>query len=284
MEHGMEGGAGTIEAPETAPEGVASGAEDGASAAAGGEKGAATRTFTDADVQRIVQDRLKAWQKYGKPEELEARLTRAQQIEQWAEKMRGEFTGRRDLPGGQAGVTQAPLSEEDKKVQAYLERVFPGIGKYQERMTQFEAQAQELHQFRWQSISETNRKSLADMAAKAGYTPEQVLQSDPNVPCIEKYVADSIRGNRADYEAYMKTGDSRIVAKHFEAVDKWIKGFAPKPPAATPPNAAAAKDGKKIASLPPRMPANGVTAPTSQKRKLTDSERVSQAFDAFSKS
>jgi hypothetical protein len=279
MEEGMETGA--IEAPagETPAAGAEAPAAGGASA---GAAGAAPRTFTDADVQRIVQDRLKGYSKYGKPEEIEARFSRAAQIEQWAEKMRGQFTGQADVPGNR--TVAAPLTEEDKKVQAYMEKVYPGIGKYQERMTQFETGAQELHAYRWQAISENNRKSLSDIAAKAGYKPEQVLQSDPNVPCIEKYVADSIRGNKADYEAYMKTGDSRIVAKHFEAVDKWVKGFVPKAPTApTPGNAGRVADGKKVAGLPPRMPAAGVSAPTAAKRKMTDDERVAAAFAAYSK-
>lgn len=278
MAEGME--TETIEAPaaetpETPP-------AENAGAPAGGAAPATPRTFTDADVQRIVQDRLKGWSKYGKPEELEARLTRAEQIEKWGEQMRSQFTGRRDVPG--AAGSHAPLSEEDKKVQAYLERIYPGLAKQQERMAQFEMKAQELHQFRWQSISEGNRKSLSELASKAGYASEQVLQNDPNTPCIEKYVADSIRGDKADYEAYMATGDQRIVAKHFEAVDKWIKGFAPKAPAApVPGNAGRVADGKKVAGLPPRMPAAGVAGITSAKKKMSDSERVTAAFDAFSK-
>lgn len=282
MENTME--AGTLEAPaaEAAPEaGAEAPAAGGAAPAAG-----AGRTFTEAEVAKIVSGRVNElngkWAKYGKPEELDARLTRAQQIEAWGEQMRSQFTGRKDLPGNAGGT--APLSDEDKKVQAYLERIYPGLKEQQERMASFETQAQQLHQFRWQSISDNNRKSLSELASKAGYTPEQTLQSDPNTPCIEKYVADSIRGNKADYEAYMRTGDQRIVAKHFEAVDKWVKGFSPKPPAAPAPQAAAAAAGKKVAGLPPRMPQGGVGAPTSGTRKLSDKERIDAAFAAHSKS
>lgn len=264
------------EVTETAPE-TTPGAE---TAAAGAEK--AGRTFTDADVQRIVQERLKAWSKYGKPEELDAKLSEAEKIRQWGEQMRTQFAGgRKDLPGGAAA---APLSEEDKKVQAYLEKIYPGISKWQDQLKSFESRTQELHSFRWQSISDNNRKSLSELATKAGYAPDQVLQSDPNVPCIEKYVADSIRGNQADYQAYMQTGDQRIVQKHFEAVDKWIKGFAPKPPAAPAPGADRAVAAKKIAGLPPRMPAAGVSAPTSGKKKMSDKERIDAAFKAHSQS
>lgn len=244
---------------------------------------AAPKTFTQEQVSAIVQERLKGWSKYGKPEELDAKLSRAEQVEKWATEMRSQFsaTGEPKLPGAEM---KTALTEEDKKVQAYMERLYPGITKYQERMQTFEQRTAELDGFRWQSISNNNRKSLSEIAEKAGYKPEQVLQSDPNVPCIEKYVADSIRGNVRDYQEYMKTGNPSIVQKHFEAVDKWIKGFAPQPPAAPAPNAAAAKDAAKIKGLPPRMPAAGVSAPTSGKKKMTNEERITGAWESLRKS
>ncbi len=245
--------------------------------------GTAGRTYTDKEVAEIVSKRVNEvkWAKYGKPEELDQKLTRAQQIEQWGESMRSQFTGKKDLPGSNA---QPALTDEDKKVQAYMERLYPGITKNAERMQAFEQRTGELDAYRWQSISSQNRKSLSEIAEKAGYKPEQVLQSDPNTPCIEKYVADSIRGNQQDYAEYMKTGNPAIVQKHFEAVDKWVKGFAPQPPSAPAPNAGAAAAGKKIGGLPPRMPAGGVGAPTSGKKKLTNEERIDAAFAAHSKS
>lgn len=272
----------TLEAP-TQPEAAPAAPDASAQPAAAG------KTYTDAQVAEIVSKRVNEingkWAKYGKPEELDSRLTRAEQIEQWATQMRSQFAPGAQ-PDGQKlpGQTMQPaLTEEDKKVQAYMERLYPGITKYQERMQAFEQQAGQLNDFRWQSISNNNRKSLSEVAEKAGYKPEQILQSDPNTPCIEKYVADSIRGNVKDYQEYMKTGNPAIVQKHFEAVDKWIKGFAPQPPAAPAPNAAAAKDGARIKGLPPRMPVGGVQAPTSGKRKMSDKERVDAAFAAYTK-
>lgn len=244
----------------------------------------AGKTYTDAEVQGIVSKRVnelnKRWERFGKPEDLDQRLTRAQQIEQWAEQMRAGFTDKRDLPGR---TSAAPLTEEDKKVQQYMERLYPGITKYQERLQAFEGQTQQLNDFRWQQIADRNRQSLSELATKAGYKPEQILATDPAAQCIEKYVADSIRGNAKDYQDYLKTGSPEIVKRHFEAVHNWIGGFAPKPPAATPPNVTAAKDAAKLKGLPPRMPAGGVTAPTSGKKKMSDRERIDAAHAAFSK-
>jgi hypothetical protein len=257
-------------APESAP-------AEAAAPAAGAEK----RSYTPEEVSEIVRKRLeehsKPWSEFGKPDELKARLTRAQQIEQWAETMRRQFGAdpNNRLPAGRTAAPVA-LSEEDKKVQAYLERMYPGLGKMKETQEQLMQGVSFLHQARWQSVTETNRERLAGEMTKAGYRPEFHKQ-------LEDWVSDSIRRDPKDHEAYVRTGDQAIVKKHFDAVHKALQaeGFIAKPASPAAGAAKAAQAGKKTAGLPPRMPAAGVPAPTSGTRKMNDQERIAAAYARF---
>ena len=260
-----------IEPAAAAPEAPAP-AETPAAGAPEGQPSPDEKTsYTKDEVSTIVQERLKAWQKYGKPEELETRLSRAEQLERFYFGLSQQMGRPGQIPGQAA---QQPETEEDKKVRAYMERIYPGLGEWQkERQTMQQAMA-ELHQRQWQAVTAQSQASLKELAIKAGYKEEQLAGENG----IEQRVADSIRGNPQDLQAYMKTGDPAIVRKHFEALDKWVKGFSSAPAAGTAQYAA---DKKKTANLPPRIPAGGVPAPTASKKKLTNEERVGAAFKAW---
>ena len=227
-------------------------------------------SYTKEEVSQIVQERLKAWQKFGKPEEIETRLTRAEQLERFHAQLSQQM-GRSGIPGREAAT---PETEEDKKVRAYMERLYPGLTKYQEQQQAFAQQFQELSQRQWQIVTERSQSALKDMASKAGYKEDQFAT-------LDQHVANSIRGNPQDLQEYMRTGNVDIVRKHFDAIDKWVRGFSAAPVATQAAQYAA--DKKKTAALPPRIPAGGVPAPTAQKKKLSNEERVSAAFEAFKK-
>lgn len=236
-----------------------------------GQNGNGTpRTYSEKEVSEIVSKRVNEWNRLGKPDELQNRLSRAEQLEKFVAGLQTQFTAKNgQLPGQEAG---APETEEDKKVRAYMEKLYPGLSKWQEQNGQIQQQMASLDQFRWQSVTQNNKAALRDLAVKTGYKEEHVAE-------LENRVADSIRGNREDLMKYLQTGDPAIVKKHFEAIDKWIKGFAP------PPSASAdyAKTKAKTSNLPPRMPSGGVPAPTSEKKKLTDKERVDAVWNEYKK-
>lgn len=267
----------TIEAPEAqqaapeapeAPEAQSSSPESQQPPAAGAP--AAPRMFSEEQVQGMIRDRLKGYQTFGKPEDLQARLARAEAIEQWQQQLTqsmGKVPGQQAAPGAQ-------LSEDDKKVQAYLERLYPGISQMKQAMQTMQSSQEQMEQFRWQQIAATNESTLKNMVAAAGY-PEAQFQE------IANRVAHSIMGNRQDYAAYIQNnGNFEVVKRHFEALDKWIKGFAPTPQAPAGAAGYAAAKGK-TAGLPPRMPAAGVPAPTAQKQKLSKDQHVDAAFKAL---
>ena len=256
------------EAPATAEAPASTGAPEGQSAPASGEKS----SYTKDEVSQIVQERLKAWQKYGKPEELETRLSRAEQLERFYAGLSQQMGRPGQTPGQFA--PQQPETEEDKKVRAYMERIYPGLGKWQEQQQAVQTQLQELHQRQWAAVTAQSQASLKDFASKAGYKDDQFAT-------LEQHVANSIRGNPQDLQEYTRTGNLDIVKKHFDAIDKWVKGFAAAPAASQ--TAQYAKDKQKTVNLPPRIPAGGVPAPTASKKKLSDDERISAAFEAFRK-
>lgn len=237
----------------------------------GAEGGAASqpKTFTQEQVEKIVQDRVKGWQKYGRPEEIEQRLGRLNQLEQWSQQVRS-------FPGQNPGQTAtAPLTDEDKKVQAYLERINPGWSKANDNVKQMQQQLQELDKARWTEVANRNEGQLKEWAKTAGYKDDHMSE-------ISNRVAQSIMGNPQDYQAYVRgQGDASIVKKHFDALDKWMKSFSPAPAAAA--NATYAQNKAKTSNLPPRMPAAGTSGATEVKKKMSDKDRVDAAFAAFTK-
>lgn len=232
---------------------------------------ATPKSYTEEQVSEIVSKRVNEWNKFGKPEEVQAKYARLEQMEQWAQQLQGRLAKQGETPG-QANPPAAE-TEDDKKVRAYIDKLYPGLSKWQDQQKQLMNHVGSLEEHRWQAVTNNSRQSLKEIAVKAGYKEEQFGD-------LEQRVADSIRGNVQDHQAYLQTGNPAIVQKHFDMIDKWVKGFAPPPPAATTQYA---KDKVKTALLPPRMPPGGVTAPTSNTKKLSDGERVSAAWEAFKK-
>ena len=256
---------------------AAEGQETGASGAAEGAAPAG-KTYSQEEVSKLVSTRVNElnakWERFGKPEDVERRLQQAEKLEQWANGIRQQMAQAGAVPGQRAQADgKESLSEEDKKVQAYLERIYPGIGN---ALTLQQRMSQELVGFRVQQFATTNREVLKGLAeAAGGYGPE-------HLEGLEQHIANSIRSNPQDWQAYLQTGDPAIVKRHFEAVDKWAKGLAPKPPAVDAGKAAAAAKTKvKTTQLPPRMPPAGVPAPTSGTKKLSDKERIDAAFNLY---
>lgn len=284
----------TIEAPEAEPAAEAP-AGGGAPATGGADEFAGFDEATKKRVSEIVSKRLNeqkskfesTWGKLGKPEELAQRLTRAEQIEKWQQEMRAQL-GVQKLPG-QGRPEGAELSEEDKKVASYLERIYPGISKLGQSVDQMRQSLQQQDAFRWQQLTTSNRSMLKDLAVKAGYAEDQIHAQDGDDKTgrgsIELHVANSIRANPQEWQHYMRTGDPRIVQKHFDAVHKWVQGLAPKL-AAPAPGPAKYAAGKAAAgkAIPPRQPAAGVPAPTAGKRKMSNDERIGAAFEAYKSS
>lgn len=231
------------------------------------------KQYTSKEVSEIVQKRLKGWSEFGKPEELKGKLSRYEQMERWANNLRNQFGNQTGQPNGQN--PPAPETDQDKQVRQYMERLYPGMQKWQQEKQQLANYVQSLDAFRWQTITEKNSNYLKDAATKEGYKPEQLEQ-------VEEHVKNSIMGNQEDLKAYLTTGDQNIVKKHFDAVNKWVRSFGPPAPPTAPAAALAINKGK-LAGLAPRMPQGGVAAPTSTKKKLGDKERIDAAYEAFSK-
>ena len=264
MSEEITGTAETAEITETAPP----------QTGAGGQPQPEKTSYTKEEVSQIVQERLKSWQSFGKPEELQTRLSRADQLERFYAGLSQHMGNSGQYPGQNQ---QAPETEEDKKVRAYMERMYPGLGKMNEDKMAIQQAMQTMQQRQWQAITSNSQAALRDMAVKAGYKEEQLAGPEG----IEQRVADSIRGNQKDLADYMRTGDPGIVKRHFQALDNWIKGFSAAPVATQTAQYAAAKH--KTSALPPRIPPGGVPAPTASKAKLTNEERISAAFEAFKK-
>lgn len=274
----------TIEAPEeeaAAPEiQVAEGQPSAQPQAAddfAGFDDATKKRVSDIVSKRInaVNTKYKPYEAFGKPEELQQRLTRAEQLEKWAEDLRQRMSNQQPFPGQNQQPGQQ-LTEEDKKVLAYLERIQPGFSKMKEELQFMRQTVTQQAEFRWQQLTQSNQGMLKDIAKNAGYDEALILGQNG----IEQHVANSIMANREDHARYMQTGDSAIVKKHFDIVHNWVQGLAPKPPVTPNPAAANYAAGKtKAKALPPRMPAAGVPAPTAGSRKMTDKERITGAFD-----
>ncbi len=237
-----------------------------------GSVDAASKSFTQEQVNGIISERLKGWQKYGKPEEVESRFKRLEQLEQFVGNMRQQFSDGRSLPGQQA---QAPETEADKQVRAYMERMYPELKTLRQSQEAYSQQIQHLDAFRWQVITDRSNGYLSNVMKSAGY-------QDSHFEKMAQMVVNSISANPQDHQHFLRTGDLNIVKKHFDAVDAGIKSFGFAAPAAVPVAAARAQTGVRAGKLPPRMPAAGVPAPTSKPAsKLGDKERIDAAFAKF---
>ncbi|MDE2107482.1 MAG: hypothetical protein KGL39_60365 [Patescibacteria group bacterium] len=236
-----------------------------------GQEGQGTdKTFTQAQLDQILTERLKGYQQYGKPEEIANRLARAEQLEKMASGMSQTLSGKAPSPA-------AELSEKDKEVLAYLNKLSPGFTDLAQEREQMRQMMQGVYEQSWRAVSEQNTNYLNEVAKKAGYSEE-------HLPELVQRVADSIRANPQDHQAYLQTGGRQIVDKHFAVIDKWLKSFGSQT-SAKPGSADAALAKAKAATqkLPPRAAPGGIGATQRvPPQNLASREFVGQAFDAFS--
>lgn len=211
----------------------------------------APRTFTQEEVNKIVSERVNAWNSFGNPDELKSKMERLEQLERFNEEFSAKLNGKQVAPQGQT------LTDEDKKVLDYLNRISPGFTDYQSEREQFKQAINGLYQQRWTEINDRNTEYLAQKAREAGY-PEEAIQD------FTQRVADSIRGNPEDHKAYLQTAGKPILDKHFASIDGWIKkfngtGFAQ--PGKSAPGATYAKAKAATQKLPPTPKSGGVSLP-----------------------
>lgn len=228
-------------------------------------------------MSEIITKRLGSWTRFGKPEEVEARLKRAEQIENWANNLR-ERMGTAPGQPGNGKPAKRELTEQDVKVRDYLETLSPGFTNWQTEKEAMVSQLQQVMEYQWGMVTERNVSSLRSWAEKdfpGGLKPEQLKG-------LDDMVANSIRGNQEDLRKYLTGwGAQEIVKKHYDEIVKNIKSYAGAP-ANVAPNATRARDAANAARLPPRMPqGGGVPAPTATKGKMSDKERIDAAFARF---
>lgn len=227
-----------------------SGASTGTS---NGGDDATPRTYRDEDVQRIVRERLaeeqRKWEPYkqfGSPSELKARQDR---LERYEQAFRGE----------------APkITPEEKELRELLTKQFPGIDKVQD----LEAKLQAMEQANHAAHAQTGRGLIARLAT------EKLGTSDPNVlKMLENVISASIASDKDSLAAW-NSGDTGVIAKHFESA--LTQSFDPLFKSASARYAAG--KAKDKAEVPPTMPKGGTQAPTSTDRKMSGEERREAAW------
>ena len=216
--------------------------------------GVEPRTYLDADVQRIVRERLADEQKklapykeMGDPEKIRERLDRADKLE-----------------AAFKGDTPQPPSQEERELRELLTKQFPGIDKGQnieERLAAIE------------SRTNTNRtNSGRDIITKLAEEKLGVKDAKA-IAMIEGAIASSIGADKESLEAW-NAGDVSVVSKHFENV--FTSSLEPLLKSASA-RYASGKMGD-IAALPPSVPKGGTQAPISTERKLSGDERREAAW------
>lgn len=234
-----------------------SGAGEGSSLASpsGASAGASEpKTYRDEDVQRIVRERLAEEQKkyapyreLGNADEIKARLEKADRYEK-------AFKG--DAPA-------APTAEE-RELRELLTKQFPGIDKVRD----IEAKLQAIETANQSARTAAGRGIISKLAT------EKLGTSDPKVlKMLENVISASIAEDKTSLDAW-NSGDVNVVAKHFE--DALNTAFDPMfKTASARYSSGKAKDK---AEVPPTMPKGGVSAPSSQERKMTGEERRDAAW------
>lgn len=286
MSEGMEGGAAVETGAATGAEGAVPAESAGTGAATGAEgAGAAPRTFTQEEVNKIVSERVKGWNSFGKPEELQTRLARLTELEKFHERL-GTTLGER--PGSARAAAKGPeLSAEDKQVLSYLERLSPGFSQWQQQQQQIMAAVNGLARSSWENVNNANMQYFTENAVKHGYPAEMANE-------LAQRVAESIRGNPTDHKAYLQTGARQIIDKHFQAIDGWLKKMGANPQTGAGAGAAGAGTGTGAAAqeyarakaatakLPP-TPGRG-SAPAAQPpdvSKMSDKDFLKAAWSSF---
>lgn len=229
-----------------------------APAAEGAEK-AAPKTYTEEQVSKIVSERVKAWNELGKPDDIKSKLAYAEALQKHFSAMPGA-DGK--IPGSAA---QAPETEADKQVRAYIEKLYPGMGKFREFQSQVSQVIGSMAQQRAMEITTRNETTLAGIAEKDGYSKEQM-------PLISDLVAASIRSTPEDLAKYQQTGSFEVVQKHYAQVSQSFDGLARSRASRY------AQTKEKTANLAPKLPGAGLPAPISKQKKVTDEERRAAAF------
>lgn len=212
------------------------------------------RTYKDEDVQRIVRERLAdeqkkyaPWKELGDVNQVKARLEKAERYEK-------AFRG--DAP--------VQPSAEERELRELLTKQFPGIDKVGDLEAKLRAMETANHA--------AHAKSGRDLISKLA--TEKLSTSDPKVlAMLENVISASIAGDQDSLKAW-NSGDTSVIAKHFEdvlssALDPLFKS------ASARYSSGKAKDK---AEVPPTLPKGGVQAPASQERKLSSEERREAAY------
>jgi hypothetical protein len=215
------------------------------------------RTYLDADVQRIVRDRLADEQKkyapykeLGDPEKIRERLARADKLE-----------------AAFKGETPQEPSQEERELRNLLTTQFPGIDKVQgveKRLAAIESRTN-------MDRTNTGRDLITRLAGeKLG------VKDTKAIAMIEGAVASSIAADKESLEAW-NAGDVSVVDKHFESV--FTGSLEPLLKSASARYASG--KAKDVAELPPTVSKGGVPAPVSEERKLSGEERRDAAWKRF---
>jgi hypothetical protein len=241
------GAAGTP--PAASPTGASAGP-----GAAQPQNGGSPRTYSDAEVQNIVRERLASEQKkyapykeLGDAAEIRARLDEHKRLKE-------AFHG---------SQTPQPTPEE-VELRELLTKQFPGIDKVQS----LEQKLAAIEQANYAAKAEAGRGVISKLAA------EKLGVSDAGaVNLIEGAVAASIQADKAALAAWMK-GDMSVVEKHFANV----MGTGLEPLLKSAASRYSAGKAKDMAEVPPSVPRGGTQAPISSERKLTSEERRDAAW------
>lgn len=231
-----------------------------------------TRTFTQTDVDKIISERLSKFSTFGKPEEIGARFQRLEQLEKFAQGIAQQVQGRSQQQ------PQAQLTPEDLKVQEYLKRIDPN----REIIAQQRQAVEALYKYQWEKVNNENENYLIEKAKAAGY-------KDEAAKAMVQRVADSIRGVVEDHRNYVSSADKKIIDKHFEALDSWIKSAIGQP---TQPQSKGTKpqtnqkqayiEAKKAtAKLPPVIAGSPSSVSPVPVTKLSKTDFISSAFEKF---
>ncbi|MDE2098459.1 MAG: hypothetical protein KGL39_14495 [Patescibacteria group bacterium] len=220
------------------------------------------KTFTQEDVNRILAERLKGYSGIGKPEEVQQKLKQLEELQKFKESV-----------SRQVNPAPAPqprqLTPEQQRVRDYLAGIDPAYAELPRAVQEMRAVTQQFYLQQAKVTGDQASSQVAALAKEAGY-PETLNKE------LESRIASAIAQNQEDLKRFVNGGTQEVVKKHFEMLDKLIRGASP----AKGTQYAAAK--KETKNLPPRV-AGGAAGTSSPKppREMSNKDFLTAAYSAL---
>ena len=251
---------------DTKAEGETTSPEDGA-APKGGDETPAGKTYTEEDVNRMMHERtkdyasmkrdLESYRAFGSAQEIQTKLTP------------------KPAPAAPPAPAELAMDEDDKKFDAYMRKMYPGISKL--------GMLGKLDESRLGFIEALQRKDEAEKEKYVDGAQNEVFKFCDTINAKDEaqkvVVRDAIAAAILNDQALAERWDRRDPTVIADAIKVLETTLGKRTEVAGKQDLSSVK--AKVEKIQAPLPKGGVPAPISKPKNLTEDERVEKAWGAL---